>query len=66
MKQKKPTEETVEESTMLHIDDLKDYLRRPFLHIQQDVDVDLWSDELPEKCYVFKKQNLSGRATPGV
>ena len=38
------------------VDDPKDYLGRPFLHIPQDVDVDLRSDEPPEKCYVPKKQ----------
>ncbi len=32
-----------------------DYLGRSFLHIPQDVDVDLRSDEPPGKCYAPKK-----------
>ena len=55
MYKKKPVQETVEGSSMLHIDDPKDYLGRPFLHISQDFDVDLRSNKPPEKCYVPKK-----------
>jgi pre-mRNA-processing factor 17 len=55
-KQKKKEEnETVEEKTMLHIDDPYDYQGRSYLHIPQDLPVDLRSDEPPHKCYIPKK-----------
>lgn len=47
-------EEDVSKTT-LHIDDPVDYMGRSFLHIPQDLDVNLLSDELPGKCYIPKK-----------
>ncbi|XP_006826002.1 pre-mRNA-processing factor 17-like [Saccoglossus kowalevskii] len=47
----KPTEE----KTTLHIKDAYDYQGRSYLHIPQDLEVDLRSEEPPEKCYLPKK-----------
>lgn len=47
-------EEDVSKST-LHIDDPVDYAGRSFLHIPQDLDVNLLSDEPPAKCFIPKK-----------
>lgn len=70
LKDKEPEEETIEETTMLHsknhfsfsqifislsVDDPLDYMGRSFLHIPQDVDVNLRSQEPPEKCFIPKK-----------
>lgn len=56
LKQKKVVEEeTIEETSILHIDNPLDYMGRSFLHIPQDVDVNLKADEPPERCYVPKK-----------
>ena len=37
------------------VDNPLDYMGRSFLHIPQDVDVNLKADEPPERCYVPKK-----------
>ena len=37
------------------VDDAYDYLGRSYLHVPQDVEVDLRRDEPPEKCYAPKK-----------
>ena len=37
------------------VDNPYDYLGRSYLHIPQDLDVDLRTDEPPPKCYVPKK-----------
>ena len=39
----------------LLVDDPLDYMGRSFLHIPQDVDVNLRSEEPPEKCFIPKK-----------
>ena len=42
---------------LLHtVKDAYDYLGRSYLHIPQDVDVDLKSDDPPDRCYAPKKQ----------
>ena len=41
--------------SILHIKDTHDYMGRSFLHIPQDVDVNLRSEEPPEKCFIPKK-----------
>ena len=50
----KQEEEDVSKTT-LHIDDAVDYMGRSFLHIPQDLDVNLLTDELPGKCFIPKK-----------
>jgi len=52
---KKQEEKVVEEKSSLHIDDPLDYQGRNFLHIPQDLDVNLKSSEPPAKCYLPKK-----------
>ncbi len=37
------------------MDDAYDYLGRSYLHVPQDVETDLRTDELPDKCYAPKK-----------
>lgn len=37
------------------VDDAYDYLGRSYLHVPQDEEVDLRTDEPPEKCYAPKK-----------
>lgn len=37
------------------VDDPYDYLGRPYLHVPQDVEVDLRTSEPPDKCYTPKK-----------
>ncbi|XP_041462676.1 pre-mRNA-processing factor 17-like [Lytechinus variegatus] len=44
-----------EEKTTLHIKDAYDYQGRSYLHIPQDLDVDLRSELPPDKCYLPKK-----------
>ncbi len=41
--------------SILHIKDTHDYMGRSFLHIPQDVDTNLRSEEPPEKCFIPKK-----------
>ena len=48
-------EEEKENKSVLHINDPYDYLGRSFLHIPQDVGVNLRSSEPPEKCFIPKK-----------
>lgn len=47
--------EDMECKSTLHIDDPLDYQGRSFLHIPQDVDVNLRAEEPPEKCFIPKK-----------
>lgn len=53
----KKREEPIEEpsKSILHIDNPFDYAGRSFLHIPQDVGVNLRSEEPPEKCFLPKK-----------
>ena len=54
--QKKQTDDKpIEEKTQLHIKDAYDYQNRSFLHIPQDVGVNLKSEDPPEKCFIPKK-----------
>ena len=58
---KKRVKKTVDESPMeekstLHIKDAYDYQGRSFLHIPQDLGVNLKSDVPPEKCFIPKRQ----------
>ena len=54
---KKTTDETpTEEKSTLHIKDAYDYQGRSFLHIPQDLGVNLKSDVPPEKCFIPKRQ----------
>ena len=46
----------VEEKSTLHIKDAYDYQGRSFLHIPQDVGVNLKSDVPPTKCFIPKRQ----------
>ncbi|PIK50226.1 putative pre-mRNA-processing factor 17 [Apostichopus japonicus] len=48
-------EKTLEEKTTLHVKDAYDYQGRSYLHVPQDLEVDLKSEEPPEKCYLPKK-----------
>ncbi|CAN7988885.1 unnamed protein product [Ixodes hexagonus] len=48
-------EKPMEEKTVLHIKDPYDYQGRSFLHVPQDVGVNLRSSEPPEKCFLPKK-----------
>ncbi|XP_064404437.1 pre-mRNA-processing factor 17-like isoform X2 [Halichondria panicea] len=54
-RQVKETEETIVESSLLHVDNPYDYLGRSYLHIPQDQDVDLRTDDPPDKCYAPTK-----------
>ncbi|XP_042911145.1 pre-mRNA-processing factor 17 isoform X1 [Parasteatoda tepidariorum] len=55
-KRGKVTEDkTMEEKSILHIKDAYDYQGRSFLHVPQDVGVNLKSDDPPEKCFIPKK-----------
>lgn len=56
-KRGKVTEDkSMEEKSILHIKDAYDYQGRSFLHIPQDVGVNLKSDEPPEKCFIPKRE----------
>ncbi|XP_062896840.1 pre-mRNA-processing factor 17 [Mobula hypostoma] len=55
-KGKQEDEKPAEEKTILHIKDMYDYQGRSYLHIPQDLGVNLRSDQPPEKCYLPKKQ----------
>lgn len=52
---KQMDERPMEEKTILHIKDAYDYQGRSFLHIPQDVGVNLKSDDPPDKCFIPKK-----------
>ncbi|XP_033635021.1 pre-mRNA-processing factor 17-like [Asterias rubens] len=54
-KGKKVDEKPAEEKTTLHIKDMYDYQGRSYLHIPQDIDVDLRTTDPPDKCYLPKK-----------
>lgn len=49
-------EAPADEKTILHIKDAYDYQGRSYLHIPQDVGVNLRSSDVPDKCYLPKKQ----------
>ncbi|XP_037100190.1 pre-mRNA-processing factor 17 [Syngnathus acus] len=53
---RKEEEAPAEEKTVLHVKDMFDYQGRSYLHIPQDVGVNLRSTEAPDKCYLPKKQ----------
>uniref|UniRef100_A0A8C5QCW3 Pre-mRNA-processing factor 17 n=1 Tax=Leptobrachium leishanense TaxID=445787 RepID=A0A8C5QCW3_9ANUR len=53
---KQEDDKPAEEKTILHAKEMYDYQGRSYLHVPQDVDVDLRSPDLPEKCYLPKKQ----------
>ncbi|XP_073531953.1 pre-mRNA-processing factor 17 isoform X1 [Phyllobates terribilis] len=53
---KQEDDKPADEKTILHVKEMYDYQGRSYLHIPQDVDVNLRSTELPEKCYLPKKQ----------
>jgi pre-mRNA-processing factor 17 len=58
-KQKKGRREEevpMEETSTLHLKEDKDYQGRSFLHIPQDLGVNLKSDEPPAKCFIPKRQ----------
>ncbi|CAB4058081.1 CDC40 [Lepeophtheirus salmonis] len=46
----------IEEKSTLHIKDPYDYQGRSFLHIPQDVGVNLKTDNPPDKCFIPKRQ----------
>uniref|UniRef100_A0A669C822 Pre-mRNA-processing factor 17 n=1 Tax=Oreochromis niloticus TaxID=8128 RepID=A0A669C822_ORENI len=45
-----------EEKTILHVKDMYDYQGRSYLHVPQDVGINLRSVDTPDKCYLPKKQ----------
>ena len=53
---KQTDDKPVEEKSQLHIKDPLDYQGRSFLHIPQDVGVNLKSDDPPDKCFIPKRQ----------
>ncbi|KAG7331676.1 hypothetical protein KOW79_005645 [Hemibagrus wyckioides] len=55
-KGKNEDEAPAEEKTILHVKDAYDYQGRSYLHIPQDVGINLRSADIPEKCYLPKKQ----------
>ncbi|KAM9666664.1 pre-mRNA-processing factor 17 isoform 3-T3 [Trichechus inunguis] len=55
-KGKQEDEKPGEEKTILHVKEMYDYQGRSYLHIPQDVGVNLRSTIPPEKCYLPKKQ----------
>uniref|UniRef100_A0A2K5TZC3 Pre-mRNA-processing factor 17 n=1 Tax=Macaca fascicularis TaxID=9541 RepID=A0A2K5TZC3_MACFA len=55
-KGKQEEEKPGEEKTILHVKEMYDYQGRSYLHIPQDVGVNLRSTMPPEKCYLPKKQ----------
>ncbi|XP_006879222.1 PREDICTED: pre-mRNA-processing factor 17-like [Elephantulus edwardii] len=55
-KGKQEDEKPGEEKTILHVKEMYDYQGRSYLHIPQDVGVNLRSAVPPEKCYLPKKQ----------
>jgi len=55
-KGKREEEVPMEEKSTLHIADDKDYQGRSFLHVPQDLGINLKSDEPPPKCFIPKRQ----------
>uniref|UniRef100_A0AAY5EVN6 Pre-mRNA-processing factor 17 n=1 Tax=Electrophorus electricus TaxID=8005 RepID=A0AAY5EVN6_ELEEL len=53
---KNEEEAFAEEKTILHVKDAYDYQGRSYLHVPQDVGINLRSAEIPDKCYLPKKQ----------
>ncbi|KAF6737577.1 Pre-mRNA-processing factor 17 [Oryzias melastigma] len=53
---KREEESPAEEKTILHVKDMYDYQGRSYLHVPQDVGVNLRSPDAPDKCYLPKKQ----------
>uniref|UniRef100_A0A8C1NQP7 Cell division cycle 40 homolog (S. cerevisiae) n=1 Tax=Cyprinus carpio TaxID=7962 RepID=A0A8C1NQP7_CYPCA len=53
---KNEEEAPAEEKTVLHVKDAYDYQGRSYLHVPQDVGINLRSAEVPDKCYLPKKQ----------
>ncbi|XP_071768676.2 pre-mRNA-processing factor 17 [Centroberyx gerrardi] len=45
-----------EEKTVLHVKDMYDYQGRSYLHVPQDVGINLRTADVPDKCYLPKKQ----------
>ncbi|XP_045110448.1 pre-mRNA-processing factor 17-like isoform X1 [Portunus trituberculatus] len=54
-RRKQNDDKPIEEKSLLHIKDAYDYQGRSFLHIPQDVGVNLKSPDPPEKCFMPKK-----------
>lgn len=52
---KQTDDKPLEEKTMLHIKDPYDYQGRSFLHVPQDIGVNLQTEDPPEKCFIPKK-----------
>ncbi|XP_042869900.1 pre-mRNA-processing factor 17-like [Penaeus japonicus] len=52
---KQTDDKPIEEKSLLHIKDAYDYQGRSFLHVPQDVGVNLKSPDPPEKCFMPKK-----------
>ncbi|GBN30253.1 Pre-mRNA-processing factor 17, partial [Araneus ventricosus] len=48
-------DKAMDEKSILHIKDAYDYQGRSFLHVPQDVGVNLKSEDPPEKCFIPKK-----------
>lgn len=53
---KQQDEKSIDETTKLHIKDAYDYQNRSFLHIPQDVGVNLKDEMPPPKCFIPKRQ----------
>ncbi|XP_052391874.1 pre-mRNA-processing factor 17-like [Carassius gibelio] len=53
---KNEEEAPAEEKTILHVKDAYDYQGRSYLHVPQDVGINLRSADVPDKCYLPKKQ----------
>uniref|UniRef100_A0A8C4EVL1 Cell division cycle 40 homolog (S. cerevisiae) n=1 Tax=Dicentrarchus labrax TaxID=13489 RepID=A0A8C4EVL1_DICLA len=49
-------EAPAEEKTILHVKEMYDYQGRSYLHVPQDVGINLRSADAPDKCYLPKKQ----------
>uniref|UniRef100_A0A8C5CII2 Pre-mRNA-processing factor 17 n=1 Tax=Gadus morhua TaxID=8049 RepID=A0A8C5CII2_GADMO len=49
-------EAPAEEKTVLHVKDMYDYQGRSYLHVPQDVGINLRTADVPDKCYLPKKQ----------
>ncbi|OQV19359.1 Pre-mRNA-processing factor 17 [Hypsibius exemplaris] len=47
-------EKPFDETSQLHLKEPYDYMGRSFLHVPQDVGVNLRSEEAPDKCYIPK------------
>uniref|UniRef100_A0AAY5EAD1 Uncharacterized protein n=1 Tax=Electrophorus electricus TaxID=8005 RepID=A0AAY5EAD1_ELEEL len=53
---KNEEEAFAEEKTILHVKDAYDYQGRSYLHVPQDMGINLRLAEIPDKCYLPKKQ----------